>query len=306
MLKPSTKVMRNYALVLGLLVFLILVLPVSPVATEQYDLTHTQYRILLFLIYLPLAGIWYAAFYGYQKLQQYAEAIERTPEGKSFEYLARGAKWLAWGLPIPTLFSLLINAIGNSNPSFHEEAIILSGYVSLIFPLVAFTIMSTGSRALVERAKIRISGVATRNIQLLFVLVGVLYCFLVFRNLDLNSLSASNNPYFLPVWLLVITIIIPYLYAWFMGLLTAFDIVQVAKRTKGIFYRQALQLLASGVGVVIVSLIASQYLRTAVPRTGRVSLNFVLVLVYLLLSVMAVGYILIALGAKKLKKIEEA
>jgi hypothetical protein len=107
------------------------------------------------------------------------------------------------------------------------------------------------------------------------------------------------------VWLLVLTIIIPYLYAWFIGLLAAFEITVVARQAKGILYRQALRLLAGGVSVVIAGLITIQYVRSVFPSGGKLSLGLVLLLIYLVYLIVAAGFVLITLGANRLKKIEE-
>lgn len=297
--------MRTFSLLILTFFLLLAIIPVNEAVMAQYDLTATQYRVLNFLVYLPFAGIWFTAYYGYSKLAGYARSISNTDEGSGFEALATGTGWLAWGFLLQSYTSLVLNAIASVYPNFHPSAMIMSNYIGMLFPLVAFVYIGAGARTLMQHTQHHVGVAITRNIQFAFVALGVVYCYLIFRNLDLHTLSASNNPYFLPVWLLVLTIIIPYLYAWFMGLLAAYEILVVAKHVKGVIYRQALRLLASGVAVVIGSFIMAQYLRTAVPKTGRLSLNILLLLIYLIYLAMAAGFVLVTMGANRLKKIEE-
>lgn len=304
-MKRTSSALRSYIWLTGLFFLLIITLPANHLTMQQYKLSAVQYHTLLLLVELPLVAVWFAAFYGYAKLEQYATAIRDTPEGPAFQQLANGCKWLAWGLPIPSLLTLLLGAIANNHASFHATTIIIGNYAGLIFPLIAFGFISESGRELIQRAKLNFTATTAKNIQFIFVVLGVIYCYLIFRHLDLHSIAATNNQYFLPVWLLVLTLIIPYLYAWFIGLLAAYDILLIARTAKGIFYQQALRLLASGLAVVIATLIAVQYIRSVLPRSGHLSVSATFILVYAIYAATAAGFILMAAGANRLKKIEE-
>jgi len=261
--------------------------------------------MLLFLIYLPLAIIWFTAFYGYNKLKQYARSVRETPEGLGYEGLARGFTWLSWGLLVPVTITIVLHAISGQNPNFNASAIIISNYISLIFPLIAFSIINNASHRLVSRRGEDTTLSANKLIMILFIVLGVAYCYLVFKHIDGHGLTDSNNPYMIPVWLIITTIVIPYLYAWFVGLLAAYDLHRLSKRAKGVLYRQALSLLSRGATLVIVSLISVQYLRSVVPRTGHFSLSMTLVTTYLIFIIMMFGFIMISLGASRLKRMED-
>lgn len=296
---------RNFILlVMAIFVFMIF-MPASPTLMEQYSLSAGQYRVLYFIVMLPFAAIWFTAAYGCMKLRQYASTISDTPEGPGMQTLSNGFCWLTWGMPIQSLLNMIVSSIANLNPGFLPAATIINNYVALFFPLIAFIYISNGARSLILQSKEQLTASMAKNIQLLFVGLGVVYCFLTFRNLDLNSLGSSENVYFLPVWLLVLTLIVPYLYSWFIGLLAAYEIKIVAAKVKGTLYRQALQLLASGVVLIVVSQIAGSYIRSVVPRTNRVSLSLLLMFIYLFYMIIAAGFVLLAMGSKRLKKIED-
>ncbi|MDL2342148.1 MAG: hypothetical protein QFB87_03670 [Patescibacteria group bacterium] len=295
----------HYFLLTGLYFLLVFALPANKVAMATYHLSALQYHILLFVVVLPILGIWFAAFYGFEKLKSYAQAIQKTAEGEDYKQLATGCGWLAYALPIPALVSIILNTIANSHPRFHPTAVIISNYINLIMPLIAFSLLSNSARSLTQHANVRLSMAKAKSIIVAFATLGVVYCYFIFRNFDLISISTSDNAYFLPVWLAVISIVIPYLYSWFVGLLAAYEIVLFAQASKGIIYRHSLQRLGYGIAAVIVSSITLQYLSSIIPKTGSLSLNYIVAWIYVIQIISAIGYTLIAIGAARLKRIEE-
>src|SRR5205807_891103 len=97
----------------------------------------------------------------------------------------------------------------------------------------------------------------------------------------------------------------PYLYVWFVGLLAAYEITLFSRVTSGVLYRRALRLLAGGLIAVIVSAIAIQYLNGLLPSSGHVVLNYKLLLVWLCRIISGAGFVMITIGASRLKSIEE-
>ena len=297
--------MRAYLTLTVLYFLLIFILPSSKAAMAAYDLTSNQYHILLFLLVSPFAAIWFAAFYGYYKLRQYGNLVDNTKEGGPFSQLATGLGCLAYGLPVAAILSIVLAAIANENSSFMPTSVIINNYVSLIIPLIGFIFISNATKGLTSTLKLNSSLSSARFLVAFFILLGVLYCYFTFQQFDLNSLSSSDNPYYLPIWLLLSTITIPFLYSWFIGLLSAYELIQYSRNSHGLLYRQALQLVGYGIVAVIVSFIALQYVSSLVPRDGFLSINYTLVSTYITSFVMAAGFVSIAVGAHKLRKIEE-
>lgn len=300
-----TRALPSCLLLIVLNVVLIFTLPVSKAAMAASHLPGFEYRIINFATSLPSFLVWAAAFVGYAKLLEYAHSIRHTPEGSHFYKLVRGSAWLAWSLPVTKIISIILVSFSNIWPGFYDTAIVLSNYLGLILPLIAFTFIGSSVRGLANDAKLRLSPASTNAIMLLFALAGVSYCYFVFRNFDMSSLTSSHNPYFLPMWLMVVSIIIPYLYIWFVGLLAAFDLALYSNKIRGNLYKHALAFLAVGLVVVIVGSIALQYINTVQPRTGFLVLDWHLALILSFRVVQGIGFILIALGASKLKRIEE-
>ncbi len=304
-IRLKAHIVQQYMLVAALYVGLIFLLPPNLQMLHVYHMTAIEYRVILFAIALPSLGVWLAAFIGYSRLQQYAAYIYKTPEGIHFERLARGCLWLAWSLPVTIITPLVLNAATSRWPHFHPTAVILTNYLNLLIPLVAFSAIANASRGLLTKAHVKFSVTHTRFIVFAFIAFGVLYCFLTFQRFDLSSLSSSHNPYFLPIWLMVVTITIPYLYAWFIGILAVYEITLFSKHVQGVLYRQAVRLVVGGLLAVILSSIALQYVSSIVPRSGYLVLDYQVVVTALCRIVGGAGFILLAIGASRLRKIEE-
>jgi hypothetical protein len=272
---------------------------------RTYHLSSPEYHVLLFLVELPITLIWFAAFYAFHRLQRYTASIVNTKEEEVFQKLTSGFQWLAWGLVVPTIISLITESIAAKHPGFESTSIISANYLNVIFSVVAFSYIADSAHKLFTQANIKTPDVAFRTLLFFFVTLGTLYCFFTFRHLDLQHLSSNNNPYYIPVWLLIFTIIVPYLYTWLLGILSAYQFALFSKQVKGIIYRRALQFVSGGVAIVILDSIGIQYLHTVIPRSGHLALNIILLASYFIYFCIVLGFILISLGVNKLKKIED-
>lgn len=288
-----------------LYVFLIFLLPANRPTMEAHNLTPLGYRIVFLSLTLPSILTWLVAFWSYFKLYVYSNIIKESSEGAPFTMLTKGAAWLAWSLPLSAITGIILTGIANKWEVFRPAGIILGNYVNLLLPLIAFTIIGGASRRLISQAGLRLSDFSSRSIMLLFVLAGVSYSFLTFRWFDLTNASSTNNPFYMPLWLTLLTIIIPYLYTWFIGLLAAYELTLYSRNSKGLLYKKAVRYLSLGLVIVIVSSISLQYLTTASPRFGDITFDLRLLAAWVLRLLRCGGFVLITLGAVQLKKIEE-
>lgn len=280
-------------------------LPGNKSVMNNYGLDSGQYHLLILFIILPFIGIWFAAFYGYSTVRKYAAVIKSSPEGPGFDLLARGFTVLAWSLPFTAIASILVNSIADIRPEAHAGAIILNNYIALLLPLIGYILLKRSSHYLTTSAKIAISKPTGFIIGAVISVLAIAYCYLTFQHLDLSSLTNTNNPYYLPNWLVLTTLTIPFLASWLIGLIAAFELFIYSKQSDGLLYRRALMQLAIGVLAVIVSSVVLQYLTIISPQQGFLSLNYQLILTYTIRIFSAIGYVLIAVGARRLMRIEE-
>lgn len=299
------RVMKRYLMLAVLYAFLICILPASKQTMAAYNLSLIEYKLLLFGISIPTFMVWLAAFIGYARFHDYANAIKGAPEAYGYKRLALGTTWLAWALPISSIVAIILSGIAHSYQDFRPSSIIIANYVALLLPLIGFIYIGSAARALSATAHKAFDLSKAKTIITLFALLGLTYCYFTFTRFDLVSLTNTDNPYYLPIWLMMFTIIVPYLFSWFTGMLAALEIMIFSKHVHGLLYRQALQLLAAGILTVVVSSIALQYINSASPRVGYLILGYKLLLITLFKLLAGAGFVLVAYGASKLKRIEE-
>ncbi len=295
-----TSALRAYVILLALAVLLALALPPNPATLHQLRINVLEYRAVVVTLIVPYAAIWFSAFYAYDKLEEYAAKLHRTEEGSAFKKIANGVRVLAWGLVVPTIIGTILSALQSWHADFHAPASVFNQYMQVAFPVVAFIIIGNGTRDLTELVGVRPGIMAIRAIILAFTILGVLFVHFV-----INNQFNGTDGYHLPLYPLILTIIVPYLFTWIIGLLSVYELRIYAAATRGVLYRQALVSLGTGLAIVIIDSIIVQYLTGAFGIAAHASIGFLLLIVYLLLVVQAAGYALVALGAKKLKRIEE-
>jgi hypothetical protein len=298
------QVMQNvlawYLLLAALYLAVTFLSPVPHKTLQHYHLTLLAMRFIDLAIVVPLIAIWGAAFYGYFKLSQYARLVKRGDDGKAVRKLSYGVLFLALWLPVSSIISSVLKDVAIVHPNFTTPSVVAHDYLSLLLPLVGFLFISEGARDFSELAKHRPGRRAIYAMGLIIITVGVIYSYLV-----TNTQNRLNAAYHLDTAMVLITLVIPYIFMWFLGMLASYEIYNYHLRVKGILYSRSLGLLAYGMGAMIITSIFLQYLTTLSSRLSALSLNWILALIYVLLIILAFSFILIALGAKRLQKIEE-
>ena len=297
-MQVRSKLFYSYV-VFALLYAASFMVPRSISTLHRLDLTLLQYRLVSLTVLIPVVLIWFAAFYGYNKLRIYSDMIKDTPDGKHVSHLTTGIMILALGLPIAALIGASITIIIEHSPGFTAAGTIIKNYVSLVFPLLGFIFISLGSRGLSILSKKRPSYRSINILAGIFIAVGVTYCYLILTSSNLDA------TYHLPTWLIIVTLVCPYLYTWYLGMLAVLETHLYSRKAPGKLYRSTWNMLATGIGGIIIMQIAVQYISTATVQLSNLKLARLLFIVYVLLALLSVGYILVAIGAKRLQKIEE-
>jgi len=270
----------------------------------KYQLTSGQLRLLELTIILPYLLIWAVALMGYLRVKAYSRAIRRSPDGLGFNTMAWGLLWLVLWLPLSSLVSNFGSQTALLHPSTQATMIWLANYSNIIILLVAFWLLYQGSRQLLKT--IKRPEVVSMNIILLFVAFTAGYSALVFHDV-IRQVPGVHVPatYYESDWVILLTIVLPRLFAWWFGIQAVCNIYQYRQRVKGIFYKAALDNLARGIAGVVIAVIILRCLQSLSSWLSQRSFGALLVLIYLLLIVIGSGYVLIARGAKNLQKIEE-
>jgi len=293
---------RLYAALVILYSLVLLFMPANAATLAAYHLNNTSYRTLLFVVIaLPAYLTWLAAFFGYNHMERYRGLLRGANEEAAFDKLTTGVRWLAFYLPIVSCTSLILSAIANTHPGFRAFADVSSNYLSIGIAIGAFSAAANGARQLSARAKTRPSMLKIKLLTLSFIIMGVSYCYFVIK----HGINPATTPYHLSIGWLLATTVVPYFYAWLMGLLAVLDLDAYATKVSGVLYRRALQLLSAGLLIVIASSVLIQYVNSAAFPRGHLEFGLILVIRYLLYAGLAGGFALIAHSAKKLQQIEK-
>lgn len=291
----------SFGMLAVLYLLLIIVLPFDQVTSDLYHLTDSQYRIFLALISIPVVIAWFAAFYGYAALEGYASRIKRTAEGDAYMQLSKGLRWLAWGTPIIAIMSAVLGGIVSDHHHFFHAAVILKHYALVIVGLVTFTYTSYGSSRLLALLKGKPAIRSNRLLMLLFAALAIAYTTRVLTTLQ----HAGNGPYFMPDWVVLFTIVAPVLYGWFMAILTVYELFIYSKHAKGLLYKRALLLLYGGISTIVISSSLLEFILLRTMHLRSIILNTSFVIGYIALLLFAIGFVLVAVGGQRLKRIEE-
>lgn len=276
--------------------------PIDPATLSKYSLTLGGARLLTLSIVVPIVAIWMSALYGLLRFREYAKVVEDTKEGKAFKYIALGITLLAFSLPVAGMVSSTLGAIAVRNPGFLVGSIIIKNYINLILPACGLLLLNKGSNELLSTLK-RNKAPAWPPFSLPAVIV--LSSFYTWCITTRAFGFTGDAGYYLPNWLILATLAVPYLYVWCRGLLSAYRLFVYRRNIRGQVYKNSLTALARGVTTIIVLSILTQLITTISARLSRLNLTPILLIIYVLVALNAVGYGLLAYGAKKLKQIEE-
>ena len=272
-----------------------------PRATLQhYHISPAALRLLDTTVILPVLIIWFIGLYGYQKLQTYAAYVKGNKEGDQVALLSKGVTILAFWLPVSSTLSTILNLLALHNHRLLPINAIITNYLSLLFPLAAFIYFSRGSRQLSELTKRRPSPASIHMLVILLSTAGVTFGYLVARSQD-----KLYSIYHMPLLVVLATLVIPYIFSWYLGLIAVSDMHLYTRWLKGVIYKRSWNALSFGLVWIVIFSIGLQYVTAVSAQLANLSLGWTLLLIYTILPVLAIGYIFVALGAKRLTKIEE-
>jgi hypothetical protein len=295
----------SFVLVASIYLILIVLLPTNTKDIEDGSITYAQYKSLLVLLAMPILTVWYGAFYGSAKLRAYARSIPKAPESRAFGQMSDSVTWLSWSLPLIAIFTVITVSVSYNYPSLSSVSTIAMEYIQLIVVLTAFVFLGNSARNLIGTTKVNFSSVPARFIATAFITVAVFFCYNIFTGLDSKNLVSMTSDFKLPLWLVITTIIIPSLLAWFIGLTAIYELRAYGLRVSGLLYRQSFSLLSLGLTAVIASVILLQYIDTSMPANGNELFGIRLAITMALSLVAGGGFFLLTRGAGGLKRIED-
>jgi hypothetical protein len=274
---------------------------------QQYHVTATQLHEIALTITIPYIIIWIFGLVGYLRLRSYVTAIGDSADGKAWREICNGVLLLVLWLPLNVLLSSLATNFYQTHPEATANSIRLLNYFNILIMLPAFYLIYIGSKKLVEVAKVRAHGLTQRQ-SAAFIVFSILYVFVALSDTgrQVAHSGAEVATYYLPDWITVVTILIPRVLTWFIGLAAVANIMLYRQKVKGAIYKEGLRYMALGLYVVVVAIVVLRTIQSLSSAIGSWSLGFLLLLIYGLLAILGTGYALVSKGAKRLQKIEES
>jgi hypothetical protein len=307
MIKKETQLWRYYGLVVAAwLVYILLTILAPASQNTQVQLSEVARLVLTATLLIPYMLTWLIAVVGWYHFNRFASDTERKHARNyaGFRMISRGL-----GILIFDLISIpLINVarrVWVADENVAAALTILSNYLHIIIPLVAFGCLFLGSRKLVQGSHYAVAVRSTILPSLVATLLfTVLFTIAVFGNTSRQVATEAGRfaTYYLPDPLIVLTIIIPLAVTWFVGLHAVLQIERYVHSLSQVKWRRAIVNLFHGLLAVIGSSIILQAITAfGSEQLQHVSLVLIIVIIYLFIILQAVGYLFIRASAKQLR-----
>ncbi len=300
---------KYYFLLAGLLAiyaWLSLAIPPDPQSLAKYHLSVSQSH-LLSLLFVPIVGLlWFTLFYGFIKVKNYAYRVARSKEGRGYNILANGLGVFAVSSTLNSLITQILTFYSRSDAARVPLAVNVTNYVTVAVYLASFGLIYWGAKTLgTSVSKHKPDPMGAKAV--IYWILGMGYGYLLLTKAEKNTppRGLTHAAYYLSDPVIAITIIFPYLVAWYFGLAAAYYLSFFAKNVEGLIYQQALRRLSVGVRTVVATSIVLELFTLFGSKFGNLNLGPILAIVFVLIAVIAIGYVLLATGARKLDKIEE-
>ena len=295
---PSGLVVLIFFIIYAVLTF---ITPQTITSQEQFQISDTALFWIRLSILVPYFLMWFTAFYSMRSLQLVGKnAGEFATLGKSFSL---GFLLFLAGTIATTTLGALRSLLVFSSPHLIPTLTILINYLYAFVPLGAFLLMYQGLKKSEqpETATIKQSdGIMIQSI-LTVVIIGLAYIPLIFSNPNRQIAFSVDTPasYYLPDFLIIITLVLPILVGWALGIVVAlklnrkflaFDLPHAGTFVNGIFL------------VVFASMILQAILSLGTARLYEFGLGIILILIYILVFFQVAGYVLIARGVRAFDK----
>ena len=286
------------------------VVTTTGVTAARIRLSAAQVRIVDIVFAAPLLLIWLAVLFAALSMWRYSRMIAGAKESAGFRYLSYGIFVLLTGLIAGSYLGGLQQLVSRhaSDPQAVKTAyVVINNYVSVVSALAMYALLLHGSQLLLKTLGKHIS-VGKKLIPIVagFVALTAAYLWLIHSNpASRVSLSPGTNPTFgLPYWLIVLTVALPLVVSWVLGVAALIGLYQYGRRTPGIVYQILFKKLVVGMTLLIGLTIALQLFTQLYTLYADSTLSFLLGIIVVIYLLLTYAFLLIAQGAAKLNAIE--
>lgn len=298
--------LRYYAIVvIGWLVYAALTIKApSGAGVRHYHISSFQLTVIQTTIIVPVLVIWLIATYGAARLRRYADIIAGSADGGAIRMIALGTFML--------LLYLITSGLVGALPAYFVDSrwlhvmVALKNYLPMVVAFIAFAYAYIGSLRLMRLVKLPVwDSKRLWGLLIPYTIFAGLFTWAFYANTSLHAPGPNGIPPFaLSSTILLFSYVIPYLVMWFIGCISVVNIWRYAKTVRGSIYRSTLVDLTKGLSFVLLFTIIVELLIVSGPFLAKLNLTPLLLLIYVILILDAIGYLFIARGARKMTKIE--
>ncbi len=278
--------------------------PVDMETLAKYNISVLQLRLISVSVLLPVVGIWVSAAYGFVHFKQYALSIKGSPYGKGINTIANGLGIIALQLLISGMLSVAATLPAVKTALGGDKGVtILNSNLGVAFAILSTILVYIGAGQLLASTPKRTRPrVFTKSFYIL-VLVSIAYVASVAAKY--HSGVAPDTIYaYVPLSIAILFVAIPYVITWQLALLAVKRLYYYRAHVKGQVYKQALGLLTTGFSLIVGSSVLMQLLSTFGEIFAKLQLLPLLIVFYVLIFGIGVGYLYIARSATRLRDAE--
>lgn len=309
-IKEMTRERKGYLIAICLLWIIYAALTIGAPLSQtsaRYGINLGMANLLRVTILIPYLFIWLSGVIAIFHFRKYIRSIVKSEEEEGFKNILIGIFLLLGTVIVPPFIGLY----SNYNPGVFEVqkiVTILRNNATVLLYLTSFYYFWKGSGYLLKTLgdvnKVKLSYLYPLGT---ITLLGITYIYIVLNN---DYRSVSDSPIIRPTYYLedvpiFITVVIPYILTWLLGLLAILNIQSLKNSVEGVIYKKSFNFLSQGLTLVITLAISLQFLSQATVALSNANLQIVLLLVYAILFSLSVSYWLLARGAKSLSAIEK-
>lgn len=305
MLFPKPRRIYFYLAYLAFAVLYVTVSLLAPLGPNRFNLSPQRTHVLQLAILLPVVLIWMAAIYGAEKFHSYTRLIRKSQDGKALNIISIGLLILVGSI----LFNGLLSIVRPwaLKDGWLSAYTIFSNYVSVLLPLLAYYVMHAGSRELLKSIKVRTGRISWFGIIILVAVIGAAYV-TALMNYDYRTHTPDPSKYssfYISAPLIISSIALPYLIGWALAIKAVLNLNQYRRQVKGVIYQRSLFRLEAGLLVVTAFYILVQLLVAFSTYFAKAELGSILLFIYMIIILYALGFMIIASGTSKLTAIEK-
>ncbi len=254
--------------------------------------------IMAISLLVLLLGSWVLGVRASLQLDRYANHFPGDGRQQGFTQIARGIRWLVLGLVV-SMFINVTSPFYRDQPGLTAITSQVNFYIIIGFPLAGFALLWQGARRLALFAQVPM--LIKNKLVIAGLPIALLASFYITLSLTNNSpqtqilLSGLTGMFLLPIIIVIV------LGSWTFGLLAALHIERFIHHGDIATQARPLSMLYNGILMITCGfIILDGLLSIGADRISSLPVSLTIILVYLFIGVITIGFMLISHGAKQL------